>query len=168
MDNPKKAAQKLLQFYQGEKLQELLEYLGEGINQNRNSHGLEKNASQSENSSAKNAQDIELRDDQNKKDFVSSNRLDKADNVSIKSLSAQETSETNSSFKAPLTLPELAERLNRRPRTIRGKINEGLNEFVKWTREKDPDDIAWQRNEQKKRGLYLFSPVEELKEEEVD
>ena len=31
MDNPKKAAKKLLQFYQGEKLKELLEYLNKGL-----------------------------------------------------------------------------------------------------------------------------------------
>ena len=37
MDNPKKAAEKLLQFYQGDKLQELITHLRQGINTNADS-----------------------------------------------------------------------------------------------------------------------------------
>ncbi|MBD2345543.1 hypothetical protein [Anabaena subtropica] len=38
MDNPKKAAEKLLQFYQGDKLQELITHLRTGLNANTDSH----------------------------------------------------------------------------------------------------------------------------------
>ena len=46
MDNPKKAAEKLLKFYQGDTLKELLEYLGQGLTINKNSQGLKDNPSE--------------------------------------------------------------------------------------------------------------------------
>ncbi|MDJ0536612.1 MAG: hypothetical protein QNJ70_29675 [Xenococcaceae cyanobacterium MO_207.B15] len=50
MDNPKKAAEKLLKFYQGDKLKELLEYLGQGLTINNNPQGVKGNPSEKQTS----------------------------------------------------------------------------------------------------------------------
>ena len=166
MDNPKKAAQKLLQFYQGEKLQELLEYLGKGVNRDINSPIIV-NTDQPNNGNTKNTLDEKPDYNQDLKLSVSSSDLNGRKTNHEEKSSTEEISENSPVLKAPLTLSELAERLNRKPRTIRDKRNKGLEGFIKWTKQKDPDGIAWQRSEEKRAGSYLFFPVDKAQEEET-
>jgi hypothetical protein len=201
MDNPKKAADKLLQFYQGDKLKELLEYLGKGLTQEAQTKDvmLSERTLTSENNSQrtystqsldpqlfqKSSGVLSLTRQQNDEDVIQSQLNDSEDKTAretyqvnekissvtlngdnnTKQLSSQKTSENSHPPKTPLTLSELAERLGRKPRTINVKRNEGLEEFLEWTKQKDPDGIAWERSEEKQGRFYLFFPIEEAKEE---
>jgi len=167
MDNPKKAAQKLLQFYQGEKLQELLEYLGKGINQDINSQKKD-NGSQPNVTDFRNTPNEKSSYDQGLKSTDSSAHLNGNNSSHREKSSTGEISENSSVSKSPLTLSELAERLRRKPKTINAKRNEGLEIFLEWTKKKDPDGIAWQRSDKKQGKSYLFFPVEEAQNEEKD
>ena len=158
IDNPRKAAEKLLKFYEGQKLEELLEYLGKGANQDINSQTRE-NAAQPNNGNTRNTLDEKSDYEQDLKSTVSSSDLNGRKTDPVEKLSTQEISENCPVLKASLTLSELAERLDRKPRTIRDKRNKGLEEFIKWTKQKDPDGVAWQRSEQKEGKSYLFFPV---------
>jgi hypothetical protein len=202
MDNPKKAAEKLLQFYQGDELKELLEYLGKGLtqethlsynialertltfeNNRQKTSSIPKEEKQTQNSSSNVLSSPREQNDESFIESKSENAKDITDggtyqvnektssvnlngkSVSRQELSSKKISEDSFVLKTPLTLSELAERLGRKPRTITVKRNESLEEFLKWTKQKDPDGIAWERSEEKQGKSYLYFPVEEAKEE---
>lgn len=60
-----------------------------------------------------------------------------------------------------LTLEALAERLNRKPRSILGTLSKKPAEFSQWSKKRDPDNVAWQRSERKQGRTILFTPAQE-------
>lgn len=193
MDNPKKAAEKLLQFYQGDKLKELLEYLGVGLavlddsqskshktkigSESEDTDSQEGEKPKTEKSASNDKNDAQS--DQNHHTDIAVEEFYQVDgeNNSTKPIDSsviqgsEEISDDVPSSKektiSSLTLDELAERLEIKPGTISNKRQRSPEKFSEWTRKKDPDNIAWERSNERHGRAYVFFPIQDGKEEVV-
>ena len=68
-----------------------------------------------------------------------------------------------------LNTSELAQRLNVIPNTITNYLNKHKNpeKFKQWTKNKDPDGIAWQKKESRKGRSNIFEPIEKVEQKET-
>jgi hypothetical protein len=173
MDNPQKAAEKLLQFYQGDKLQELVSYLAQALKP------LPQLPQASE----------EKLDHKNESTFLAVQVFDSND---ITTTQEAETPEEDISTSSPnpdllnhvsteneeqknipastnweeweLTPEELAERLHLGYRTVLNTMYNRPDEFPEWTKKRDPDGIPWQRSGRKRGRTWLLIPLKNTQE----
>lgn len=161
MDNPKMAAQKLLEFYQGEKLKELIEVLQQGLETSEPKPTVEHQEISSEiNSDEKSViEENELLTEEILENPSSSTQINES---STKLENEDKQAEGNQIFDKPieLTKQQLAERLDVVIGTLQNALNPNkIDYFSEWTRQKDPEGIAWQRT-RKEDNTWYFSPVE--------
>ncbi|MDJ0719531.1 MAG: hypothetical protein QNJ54_35810 [Prochloraceae cyanobacterium] len=183
MDDPKKAAKKLLEFYQGKKLKELLEYLNKGLDSSTNTHEFQSNSA-SDRARKKTQDDSDNGDSQlidaatkftpnssSQIKTVSNNKhfdLDAGSSANNPKETKSEVARTESTSEKQFTngkalnTLELAQRLNVIPKTINNYLNKNKNpeKFKQWTKKKDPDGIAWQKREPKIGRSNMFEPIE--------
>jgi AraC-like DNA-binding protein len=176
MDHPKKAAEKLLHFYQGDKLKELIDHLRQGLQPfptESPETAPETVASVAGRSSLpRNHQSA----NNNSHSLDNQHTTDKADtstdasatppNLSLPALKPAETGvEQSVPAHLELTLEDLAKRLNASPRTVRNTFYKARAEFLQWSQKRDPEGIAWQKSNKKKGRSSLFVPISEVKQE---
>ncbi|MBP0014215.1 MAG: hypothetical protein J7545_18140 [Roseofilum sp. SBFL] len=167
MDNPKKAAEKLLQFYTGEKLQELLDHLQQGLELPSQEQPLltEKDATAM----------VEDRPEGIEPDKGDRNNLEQDPTPPVNTTpqpqeeqeesSVSPTNRDNSTLDQQdepnysLNTRQLAERLKLQHQTIMNMMYNKPEQFPQWSQERDPEGIAWQRSSEKNGKLTLFSPV---------
>jgi hypothetical protein len=176
MDHPKKAAEKLLQFYQGDKLKELIDHLRQGLQPLPTESPEtvpETVASVAGRSSVpRNHQSANNNyhspDNQHTTDKADSSTDASATppNLSLPALKPAETGiEQSVPAHLELTRDDLAKRLNVSSHTVRHASYKDRAEFLQWSQKRDPEGIAWQKNDEKKGRPTLFSPVSETKQE---
>lgn len=194
MDNPKKAAEKLLQFYEGQKLKELLEYLNKGLDDNLQSDSLENSQNSSEtnssiSSSHKNNSNGRIQQKNNSisqqtspifertyqspgvsSSILSSQKLQRNQENSKEEEKVVEDSDSTQEdiFNQRLTQNELAERFKLKSSTIADVIQKRRNKFTQWSQGKDPEGIGWTRTQERRGRSFLFAPVQKNKEEEIE
>ena len=171
MDDPKKAAKKLLQFYQGEKLKELLEYLNKGLDETIDTK--QKKITQDDLDSD---DDTKLSSNSTKIKTISNNKhldLDSKSSANTpketkplvhRNKSISEKQFTNNKL---LTTSELARRLKVKLKTLTNYLQKNPGNFKNWTKKKDPDGIAWQKTDRKKGRSNMFEPIEKVEQEET-
>ncbi len=199
MDNPRKAAEKLLQFYQGDRLGELITHLTQALDAN-----IEKSETTKEHSNHQNSQyftPTALSSNSSPSTDIGNDSAVEADKSrsvpeEIKSMSEEgkldrwveseekpdeignRTSEVGGNYKVTenevmglnyqdvameLTGDELAERWNAKSNTISTMWNKYKNtyKFHRWSKNQDPEGMAWERTDKKKGRSWLFIPVQE-------
>ncbi|MBH8554684.1 hypothetical protein I8751_20445 [Nostocaceae cyanobacterium CENA357] len=173
MDNPKKAAEKLLQFYQGDKLKELIDRLKQALEplpqlpeavREQSNHKNKSTFFENQLTISNNGLTTEQAEP-SKEDTPTS----PASETHSPTLKPSEDIDQNS---APadlenweLTPDELAKRLQRKPRSLLEMWYTKPAEFPQWSQKRDPDGIAWERSDRKKGRSWLFIPVLESKQE---
>lgn len=191
MDNPKMAAKKLLEFYKGEKLKQLIEILQEGLQTNQintESDPIEEEVKTNkitqqeeivENESLSDEFDCqevtsEINPQQKENDqFNDDNNLLVVQNQSsTEELSEDQVTIADQQQSLPdnqaetdtniieLTREQLARRLNVVTGTLQNAIGpKRIASFPEWTKNKDPDGIAWHRT-RREDNIWYFSPVD--------
>ena len=171
MDDPQKAAKKLLQFYQGEKLKKLLQHLATGLDS-------------TDIQSIRVIQDISSTTDRDLFEVATpgDNRQTEAANtekkpekptvpVSSSQISGKQKIENDKPITEQIHLSkegkslntlELAKRLKVSRSSLNQNANKSAKKFEKWTEKKDPDGLAWQRNIENKERANIFSPIKEI------
>lgn len=166
MDNPKMAAEKLLQFYKEDRLKELINHLSSGLESltqilepivEQASHNAISNNNQSGNLTPSTPNPT-------KESKASVNNSTLPPNRDLPALKAAEDIDEKTTLNnLVLTLEELAKRLKRKPATIQVERSKNPTRFTDWTRQRDPEGIGWQS---KKRGRsVIYIPVPEPKQE---
>ena len=173
MDNPKKAAEKLIQFYQGDKLKELIDHLRQALEPLPQLPEAVREQSNHKNQSAffENQQAI------NNNGLTTEQAEPSRENQSTSSpsithlpalISSQDLAENSAPANSEnweLTPDELAKRLQRKPRSLLEVWYTKPAEFPQWSQKLDPDGIAWEHSDRKKGRSWLFIPVLESKQE---
>jgi hypothetical protein len=191
MDNPKIAAKKLLEFYKGEKLKQLIEILQEGLQTNQinteTSQIEEKIETNETTQQTETVENESLSDDfdfqevtseiyqkqekndqfsDDKRSLIVQNQSDpeelSEDKVTIakQQLSSPDNQAEANTNIIELTREQLARRLNVVTGTLQNAIGpKRIASFPEWTKNKDPDGIAWQRT-RRKDNIWYFSPVD--------
>ena len=187
MDDPKKAAKKLLQFYQGEKLKELLEYLNKGFDETIDTKPKKITQDGSDRDDSNVFDDGKVRAERSSdplrgsatqiKTISNNKHLDfdaRSGNNTTKETKSEvarteSTSDKQFTNGKALNTLELAQRLNVIPKTINNYLNKNKNpeKFKQWTKKKDPDGIAWQKREPKIGRSNMFEPIEKVEQEET-
>ena len=161
MDNPKKAADKLLQFYQGEKLEALIDLLQQGLEPSPKELKALPEAKETE----EKVEDEEVIDTSINHSFNGTSNPQLSQITSTQDSESQ--SETNhqkadatqtevsSDWKAhqesdgtvieqqELTIDELAKRLQRNSGTVKNIFYSKRDYFPEWTQQRDPNKLAW-------------------------
>ena len=169
MDNPKKAAEKLLQFYQGDKLKELIDHLRSGLElpteipeptlEQTSHNGQSTDNNQLANPTASRASTIE----QSK---TTADKSIPSPNLDLPALKpAEDVVENTIPENRELTVDELAKRLKRKRRSILNEEYINPDTFTDWTKERDPEGIGWQRSEKKRGRSVVYIPAPEPKQE---
>lgn len=154
IDDPKRAADKLLQFYQGDKLKELIDRLKSGLEPSVELPELAR-----EQSNANGQSTVEQTE-------ATANGSTPAPNFNLPALNpAEDIVEKTASENLELTLQELAKRLQRKPKSVQIEGYRGSAEFTNWTRKRDPEGIGWQRSDKKIGRSAIYIPVTEPKQE---
>lgn len=168
MDNSKKAAEKLLQFYQGDRLKELIEHLRSGLEPS--TELSEPIAELSEPTRKQLNGDRQSINNDNQSTVEQSETV--ADgftptpNLNLPALKpAEKIVEKAAPKDLELTLAELAKRLKRKPRSVQVEEYKNPTEFADWTKKRDPEGIGWQRSGKKKGRSVIYIPVPEPKQE---
>ncbi len=188
MDNPKKAAEKLLQFYKGEELDTLIDYLQQGLvdlNQlsiepnkterpkevipvqpNQNGNMLQPdNTTESDLSQEPQVDPTPLeKDNQNSQEnSESTNEYGPTATPSYSLVSSAEEMqqpEDVSTFEdLRLTSSELATRFGMKKKTFISAASKYKNNFSEWSKKRDPEGISWQKSNEKEGRFSLYIPV---------
>ncbi|MEA5603256.1 hypothetical protein [Nostoc sp. UHCC 0252] len=173
MDNPKKAAEKLLQFYQGDKLKELIDRLRQALEPLPQLPEAVREQSNQKNQFTFFENQLTISNNGLTAEQAESSKEDTptspASETHSPTLKLSEDIDQNS---APadlenweLTPDELAKRLQRKPRSLLEMWYTKPAEFPQWSQKRDPDGIAWERSDRKKGRSWLFIPVLESKQE---
>ncbi len=194
MDNPKKAAEKLLKFYEGQKLQELLKYLQEGLKSTTASDSIQnlskKDYSKTNETQKKTSQKLAVKDlnvnsingldntikDSEKKNYPKgqarsqvSEQKQQAKNKVNSSEDIQDKNQSVSNLEnfssLKLTRSQLGKRLGLNPKSISNFLYRQPDDFSQWTQKKDPEGIAWQKSDKKEGRSYFFIPVQTVNDE---
>lgn len=161
MDNPKKAADKLLQFYQGEKLEALIDLLQQGLEPNSKELKALPEAKKTEEKVADEQVEEVI-------DVSINNSSHGTSNPQISPITAKKDSEikseNNHSESHPtliepqeLTIDELAKRLMFKIGTVKTMMYKSPDEFQEWTKKRDPEKTGWKKF--KKEEHWVFIPV---------
>ena len=186
MDNPKKAAEKLLKFYEGKKLQELLKYLEDGLDSTTSSEQISpeneagiKDDSQS-NQAQKNSIEKNIPATSSKNGSSSIKTIGEAEKnpASLSAKSKEKADASNHSksnnekqktidnpeniFEKQLSRTQLAQRLKLNPKSISNFICSEPERFSQWTQKKDPEGIAWERTKEKQGRSFFFVPAKKV------
>lgn len=154
MDNAKIAAKKLLEFYKGEQLKQLIEMLQEGLETFTEKDEISDHKQNSEIS-----EESIMTENQQISDNTSKTQISK-DAIEPDSSLVDVKDETIVSPKMELTRNELAHRLKVVAGTLQNALNPNrISTFPQWTKEKDPEGIAWRRT-RKEENTWYFSPLE--------
>lgn len=170
MDNPKRAAHKLLEFYKGEKLKELIQILEQGLEpengekivkqkdkptEQQVNHEKENIVENEEESSSEMVENLDLPEEKVTKQQLSI----EPENIYEKELETPVTDSNGTiSSEQILTKQELAKRLGVTIQTLQNRVTPSkIKHFHQWTKNKDPDGIAWQKKKEGK--ITYFSPV---------
>lgn len=170
MDNPKKAAEKLLTFYQGDKLKELIDHLRSGLEPSTEiPEPTVEQPSRNGQSTNNNNQSVNTTPPLPSATLASEATADKptsSPNLDLPALKpAEDVIEKTVPENWELTLEELAKRLNRKPRSIRNEVYKNPTEFTNWTKERDPEGIGWQRSDKKRERSVIYIPATSPKQE---
>ncbi|MFB2893293.1 hypothetical protein ACE1CI_10305 [Aerosakkonemataceae cyanobacterium BLCC-F50] len=171
MDNPKKAAEKLLQFYQGDKLKELIDHLRSGLElpteipeptlELASRNGQSTDSNQLVNPTASRASTIE-------QSTTTADKSIPSPNLDLPALKpAEDVVEKTVLENRELTLEELAKRLKRSLSSIRRETYKDQDPagFTNWTRKRDPEGIGWQRSDKKRGRSVIYIPAPEPNQE---
>lgn len=160
MDHPKKAAEKLLQFYQGDKLKELIDRLRQGLEPSLESQKPLESADTAVEKPNRNHQAVNDHQLASNKANTSTDVSTTPPQVDLPDLEPSEDgAEKSERADWKLTLDELAKRLAVKPRTITDVLSKKPHEFSRWSQQKDPDDFGWQKSNEKKGRSWLFITV---------
>jgi hypothetical protein len=187
MDNPKKAAEKLLKFYEGQKLQELLNYLKDGLGSTTSTEQIssEKEAGIKDDIKSNQAQKNSIKENisatSSKNGSSSINKMigeaekipasltlkskEKANglNHSKSNNEKQKTIDNPENiFEKQLSRTQLAQRLRLNPKSISNFICSEPEKFSQWTQKKDPEGIAWERTKEKQGRSFFFVPAKKV------
>jgi hypothetical protein len=167
MDNPKKAAEKLLQFYQGDKLHELISYLTQALkplpqlpqaSEEKLDHKNESTALAVQifnSNKITTTQEVETPEE----DISTSYNTDSLDHTPTENEEQKSLPASTNWEDWELTPEELAQRLHLGHRTVLNVMYNRPDELPQWTKKRDPDGIAWQRSGRKKGRTWLLIPV---------
>lgn len=195
MDNPKMAAKKLLEFYKGNKLKQLIEILQEGLQKNQTNPEVDQidedvkiDEPKQQEETVDNeslpdeldSQEIETEiksPDEENEEFTEEEVLvienqSPTEELPEDKVQANQTespisstddendqTETNTNI-IELTKEQLARRLNVVTGTLQNAVGpRRIALFPEWTKNKDPDGIAWRRT-RKKDDTWYFSPLD--------
>lgn len=184
MDNPKKAAEKLLQFYEGKKLKELVDYLYKAFKEkadetdesSSNDEKVSSSVLSTPLSKIKSTKDEDCQKDNIPNQETSNGKVVDYQSASTVDEEHQHQENTNSqqmphSIKSSdnildrcLTTQELAKRLGIKRKTISDALRRNQEKFTQWSQNKDPDNLGWTRTEEKKGRSFLFAPVHKNQE----
>ena len=193
MDNPKKAAEKLLQFYQGETLKNLINHLQTGLVNEPPQEDIEAEVPQTipieanRNGVMPKTDDINTDREVVAEAYQSDEASEKNDENAVeivteiveRSRDEVVTSQSPSVLKSEemhhsedistvedmrLTSFELAERLGIKHNSFCTAASKRKNDFPEWSKKKDPDGISWQKSNEKKGRASLYIPVQPNKE----
>jgi len=179
MDNPKKAAEKLLTFYQGDRLKELINHLRQGLEPpvallEPPMALLEPAKEQSQDSDQfLNGNDRLVADQAelfaetliSPTPEVYQEQSLNEDLLILKSAEDAVEVETYTPVNKQLSVEDLAKRLKLSERTILNNAYNQPNKFLEWVKQRDPEGLGWQRSKKKKRGSWLFNLVQESKQD---
>lgn len=169
MDSPKKAAEKLLQFYQGDKLKELIDLLSGGLQVDAEivdivsppvlSPAKLEALPQQDDSQMHllNPQPIEVGGEEKGAQNGQTNSP-KGEAPKLLEPDTQKTVPSDLSTMR-LNASELADRLGRKMPTLLNCMYNTPEDFPRWTQKLDPDDLRWQRVGGKKGKHTMFMPI---------
>jgi hypothetical protein len=179
MDNPKKAAEKLLTFYQGDRLKELINHLRQGLEPpmvllEPPMALLEPAKEQSQDSDRLLNGNDQLVADQaeplaetltSPTPEVYQEQSLNENSLILKSAEDAVEVEISTLVNKQLSVEDLAKRLKLSQRTILNNAYSQPNKFLEWVKQRDPEGLGWQRSKKKKRGSWLFNLVQEPKQD---
>jgi|GEM_PF-1055937 len=174
MDNPKKAAEKLLTFYEGDRLKELIDHLRQGLEPpvallEPPMALLEPAKEQSQDSDQFLNGNDQLVADQaeplaetltSPTPEVYQEQSLNEDSLILKSAEDAVEVETYTPVTKQLTIEDLAKRLKLSQRTILNNAYSQPNKFLEWVKQRDPEGLGWRRSKRKKGGSWLFTLVQ--------
>ena len=172
MDNPKKAAEKLLTFYQGDRLKELINHLRQGLEPHIAL--LEPAKEQSQDSDQSLNSNDQLATDQAEPlaEISTSSTLEIYQEQSLNGdspilQSAEDVIKVKTDIPAnqELSVDDLAKRLKLSRQTILNRVYDKPNQFLEWVKQRDPENLGWQRSKKKKGRSWLFTLVQEPKQD---
>jgi hypothetical protein len=179
MDNPKKAAEKLLTFYQGDRLKELINHLRQGLEPpmallETPMALLEPAKEQPQDSDRFLNGNDQLIADQAEPlaetltsltpEVYQEQSLNE-DSLILKSAEDVVEVETSTPVNKQLSVEDLAKRLKLSERTILNNAYNQPNKFLEWVKQRDPEGLGWRRSKKKKGGSWLFTLVQEPKQD---
>ncbi len=169
MDNPKMAAEKLLTFYQGDRLKELIDHLRTGLEPSTEIPEPAVEQPSRNGQSTNNNQFVNATPSHTSTNLVSEANTDKSTpspNLDLPVLiPAEDVVEKTVPENWELTVDELAKRLRRKPPSVRSEGYKNPAEFTAWTKNLDPEGIGWQRSDKKKGRYVIYVPAPETKQE---
>lgn len=179
MDNPKKAAEKLLTFYQGDRLKELINHLRQGLEPpmvllEPPMALLEPAKEQSQDSDRLLNGNDQLVADQaeplaetltSPTPEVYQEQSLNENSLILKSAEDAVEVEISTLVNKQLSVEDLAKRLKLSQRTILNNAYSQPNKFLEWVKRRDPQGLGWQRSKRKKGGSWLFTLVQEPKQD---
>jgi hypothetical protein len=161
MDNPKKAADKLLQFYEGEKLEVLIDLLQQGLEPTSKELKALPEAKETEekvedeevidtsinhsSNGTSNSQISQITSTQDSESQSETNHQ-KADATQTEvsyDWKAHQESDGTVIEQQELTIDELAKRLQRNSGTVKNIFYSKRDYFPEWTQQRDPNKLAW-------------------------
>lgn len=169
MDNPKKAAEKLLTFYQGDRLKELIDHLRQGLEPPMAL--LEPAKEESPDSFQSLNSNAQLANDQAESlaEISTSSTLEihqeplNGDSSILKSAENPIEVEAYTPANQQLSVDDLAKRLKLSRQTILNMVYNKPTQFLEWVKQRDPENLGWQRSNKKKGRSWLFTLVQEPK-----
>lgn len=196
MDNPKMAAKKLLEFYNGNKLKQLIEILQEGLQKNQTNPEVDQidedvkidepkqqeetvdneslpdeldsqeieteiNKSPDEENEEFTEEEVLVIENQSPTEELPEDKVQANQTESPISSTDDENDQTQTNTNIiELTKEQLARRLNVVTGTLQNAVGpRRIALFPEWTKNKDPDGIAWRRT-RKKDDTWYFSPLD--------
>lgn len=176
MDNPKKAAEKLLTFYQDDRLKELIDHLKQGLEPAIKLLEPAKEQSQDGYQSLNSNNQLTIDQAESLADALTSPTLEvhqesalngdlptlksAGDVVEVETLEDVVEVETFTPKNRELTVDDLAKRLKLSRGTILNMVYNKPTKFLEWVKKRDPEGLGWQRSESKKGRPWFFTPVE--------
>ncbi|MEG3928244.1 MULTISPECIES: hypothetical protein [unclassified Microcoleus] len=179
MDNPKKAAEKLLTFYQGGRLKELIEHLRQGLEPpmalleppvallepaKEQSQDSDRFLNGNDHLAADQAEPLTETLTPPTPEVYQEQSLNE-DSLILKSAEDVVEVEIYTPVNKQLSIEDLAKRLKLSQRTILNNAYSHPNKFLEWVKPRDPEGLGWRRSKKKKEGSWLFTLVQEPKQD---
>ncbi|MDF0555055.1 hypothetical protein [Kamptonema sp. UHCC 0994] len=167
MDNPKKAAEKLLTFYKGDRLKELIDHLREGLEPPMALLEPAKEESPDSLQSLNSNAQLATNQAEPFAEISTSSILEIHQEQSLNGdspilQSAEDVIKVKTDIPAnqELSVDDLAKRLKLSRQTILNRVYDKPNQFLEWVKQRDPEGLGWQRSKKKKGRSWLFTLVQ--------